>query len=87
MSETKWILLTETTAQSWKRDASTFCLAFACFLPGWYLGMASMTFLGVLVLIYMTMRSVLKLGGDALTPDQARQKIDEFERAGKEPPA
>lgn len=84
MSQPKFILVTEDPSQSWKRDSSTFALAFACFIPGWYLSMGSMTLLGALVLVYMTGRSVLKIGGEAMTPDQARQKIVEIERAFKE---
>ena len=75
----KIILLTESVAESWKRDASTFCLALACFAPGWYLGMGSMTVLGVLVFAYMVGRSVLKMGGHGMTPDEARAEIDRFE--------
>jgi hypothetical protein len=81
MDKPKFILLTETTAQSWKRDASTFCLAFACFVPGWFLNMWTMDVLGVLILLYFTARSLLKIGGDAMTPAQARQKIAEIEKA------
>ena len=83
MKNPTFILLTECPAESWKRDASTFCLAFACFVPGWYLNMWSMTITGILVLLYMTGRSVLNLGGKALTPEQAREKIAEIERITK----
>lgn len=74
-----FILLTESPAQSWKRDASTFCLALSCFAPGWYLGMLSMSILGALILMYMTGRSVLNIGGKAMTPDEARAEIDRIE--------
>jgi hypothetical protein len=75
------ILITESTSESWKRDASTFFLAFACFAPGWFLGMWSMSLLGLLILAYMTGKSVLNIGGKALSLGEARSRIDEIERA------
>lgn len=85
MSNTKYILLHETPLQSWKRDASTFVLGVAWLLPGWYLGIWSLTFLGFLCLIYMTGKSVLGLGSHSVSADEARQKIDEFEAHNLEP--
>ena len=79
MSNTKIILLTESPAESWKRDASTFALAFACFFPGWFLGMVSLSILGVLIFLYMTGKSVFKLGKHPMTPDEARREIDRIE--------
>ena len=86
MSEPTFILLTESPAQSWKRDASTYAFAFACFVPGWYLDMVSMSLLGALLLVFMVGRSVLEIGSRPLTPDQARDKIAEIERTSKERP-
>ena len=85
MTKPTFILLTESPSESWKRDTSTFCLAFACMVPGWFLDMGSMTLLGILIFMYITGHSVLKINGDALTPDQARAKIAEIELSSLEP--
>jgi len=74
-----FLVVTETPAESWKRDTSTFFLAFACFVPGWALGMLSMSILGGLILTYLTLRSALKIGGKAMSADDARAKIAEIE--------
>ena len=80
MTKPTFILITESPAESWRRDASTFCLSFACFFPGWLLGMWSMSLLGATILAYMLARSFLNIGGKAMTPDEARAKIDEIEK-------
>ena len=77
------ILLTESHAQSWKRDASTWCLAFACLVPGWYLEMVSVSILGTLVLVLMIGKAVFGLGSKPLTLDEARAKISEIEAEEK----
>jgi hypothetical protein len=79
MTRPTFILVTESASESWKRDASTFCFAFACMLPGWYLEMISMSVIGVVVLLYITARSALKIGNQPLSADEARAKIDEIE--------
>ena len=84
MTQPTIILITESTSESWKRDASTFCLAFACFVPGWFLGMWSMSILGFLIFAYMTARAVIGVGSKAMSPDEARRMIDEIEAAHKD---
>ena len=42
--------------------------------------MWSMSLLGATILAYMLARSFLNIGGKAMTPDEARAKIDEIEK-------
>lgn len=83
-SKPVFIILAETPAESWKRDASTWALALACLVPGWYFDMVILTVLGILVFTYMTMKAVLNLGVEAMTIEEARAKIDEIEKSMKE---
>jgi uncharacterized membrane protein YeiH len=79
-----FIIITENVLESWKRDASTFFLAFACFVPGWFLGMWLMDALGIVIFAFMTVQSATSIGPKSMSADEARRRIDEIEMSKKE---
>jgi hypothetical protein len=77
--ETHFMIVHETVAQSWGRDASAYALAVSLIGTGWFLGSEAMQWFGAIVtFITISMRASGKV--QRLSPSEARAKIDEIEQ-------
>ena len=47
--EKEFVILAESTLQSWARDLGTYVMALALILPGWFIQSSAMQWLGALV--------------------------------------
>lgn len=71
------LILHESIAQSWLRDASMFALAVSLIAPGWWLGSSAMQWAGLVVFFVAVLACVRP---HRMTIAEARKKLDEIER-------
>ena len=75
------IIIRETTRESLIRDAGSFALASALFLPGLWLGSAALQFVGgAMFCVLIFGRAARLLRDNTMTLDQAAARIEQLRK-------
>ena len=74
----KIIVIRETWAQSWLRDASTWALAVMLIVPGWYIESTALTATGIVIFWLAIFGKILAFAAKTkrYTLHEAREEID-----------
>lgn len=76
----KVIIVSESGAESWKRDASTWALCICLIVPGALVGIDALTWVGALV-FFITILIKSSGVGKTCTIQEARAYLDELEES------
>lgn len=79
----KIIVVHETVAESYKKDAGSLVMALALILPGWMLGIDALSWAGVFIFVVVSLGAASReMKRGVMTIDKAREFLDDLE-AGK----